>query len=536
MKSKKLVILAVFVIIAMIFSFIGCDGNGPGTEESCTGCKDINCPDCLNEPVALTGISLERDTLTLTLFAKEQLNVIIEPADADNKNVTWSSSAPAVVSVTPQGVVSARSFTQGGTSTVLADARGSAVITVTSQDGGFQDTITVNTTMVGQVDMMTLPPMKDQFADFFMIGNIARTNDTSNTTTGPIVNPRLIRHFNVLTSENDQKPNAVTNNRNAATGVITYNWVNSDRFVNSAENSGFEIIGHTLLWHSQIPRWQQDLRGATTMTAQQVTEIMRTFITAVASRYAGRIHTWDVLNEIFRDGVSANANWRTNTAMRDSATEGNPWFMRIGADFVYEGFKATRLADPHAILYYNDFNLNEVNKSTAVHNMVRDVNLQWESDPNYLLPINLDKDGNPRKLIEGIGMQSHHNTGITVAAIRTSLDRFRPLGVRISISELDVLSQTWGQYSPDRLAPTNNGRLLAANLYGEYFKLFLENADIIERVTFWGVFDGQSWRSTAMPLIFEGGVTTNPSSTSRAKPAYYRIMEELEAFIASREL
>jgi endo-1,4-beta-xylanase len=338
-------------------------------------------------------------------------------------------------------------------------------------------------------DMMTLTPLKDQFAGHFMIGNIFNPGDVSSTVT----NRRLTRHYNVLTAENHMKPDQLS------TGKGSYNFTTADRMVNAARASGFKVVGHTLLWHSQIPQWQQNISSSTAL------EDMKQYITDVVGHFRGKIYSWDVLNEVFPDGVNASANWKTS--MRTN----NPWFKAIGSDFVYEGFKAARLADPNAILYYNDYNLNETGKATMVRNMVRDVNQQWTSDSQY--------DG--KKLIEGIGMQSHHNINVSANSIKASLNLFWPLDVKISISELDILSQSWSEYSSNT-APTENGKQRAANLYGEYFELFIQNKDIIERVTFWGVYDEQSWRARAKPLLFEG------SSTSRAKPAYYKVIDALD--------
>jgi endo-1,4-beta-xylanase len=196
----------------------------------------------------------------------------------------------------------------------------------------------------------------------------------------------------------------------------------------------------------------------------------------------------------------------------------NPWYKAIGSDFVYEGFLAVRQADPDAILYYNDYNMDQTGKATMVRNMVRDVNDRYQQE----------YPGETRLLIEGIGMQSHHNTGVTSNSIRNSLNLFRPLGVKISISELDVLGQTYSQFAaigqgPNRQGSTtvtDQGLQTQARLYGEYFQIFLDNADIIERVTFWGVLDSQSWRSAGLPLLFD--------PNGKAKPAYYKVIETLE--------
>jgi len=363
------------------------------------------------------------------------------------------------------------------------------------------------------VDIMTLPPLKDQFSQYFMIGSIFHNGSGQSQGGMPsdvppgsasIANQRLTRHFNVLTHENELKPSSITNGRNSSTGVISYNWNTADRMIDAAVASGIKVVGHTLLWHSQIPEWQKQMANQSRETALAA---MRQYISDVAGRYAGKIYSWDVLNE----GISGGGNWKTSLR-----TE-NPWFKSIGADFVYEGFLAARKADPAAILYYNDYNLNDYNKALAVRDMVRDVNEQY-----------LKEHGGSRLLIEGIGMQSHHNIDVTASSVKNTINLFRTLGVKLAVTELDVLSQSWSEYS-GRNAPVSSGKNRAAGLYGELFKLFLENADIIERVTFWGCFDEQSWRARALPLIFEG----YPDTT--AKPAYFRIIQALEKFEQNRQ-
>ena len=349
-------------------------------------------------------------------------------------------------------------------------------------------------------DIMSLPPMKDQFSTYFMIGNIFNPGDVSGSS---VTNARLTRHYNILTAENNMKPQYISSPSQGS-----YNWTMADNMVNAAKASGFNVVGHTLLWHSQNAGW---------MNSSNCTPAnMKTYITAVVDHFKGKIYSWDVLNEAFPDGVSATADWKT--AMRTN----NPWFANQGSDFVYEGFLAARLADPGAILYYNDYNLNETGKATMVRNMVRDVNAQYLTGS--------DKPAGEaagRLLIEGIGMQSHHNTGVSAYSIGVSLNLFRPLGVKISISELDVLGQTYQQFASvgqgankhGSTTVTEQGLSTQTRLYGDYFNVFLNNADIIERVTFWGVTDNQSWRSAGLPLLFD--------PDGKAKPAYYKVIETL---------
>jgi len=350
-----------------------------------------------------------------------------------------------------------------------------------------------------QENMMNLPPLKDSFQEYFLIGNIFNQNDVASS---GISNVRLSHHYNVLTAENDMKP------YNLSLAPGRYSFSTADRMVNAAISSGFKVVGHTLLWHSQIPDWQ---RGMANRPKDTALEAMKQYITDVVTHFKGRIYSWDVLNEVFPDGVRASNDWKTSMRTRGDNQSANPWFVAIGSDFVYEGFLAARLADPNAILYYNDYNMDQAGKATMVRNMVRDVNERYKAA----------YPGENRLLIEGIGMQSHHNIEVSTGNIRNSINLFRSLGVKISISELDVLSQSWSHYR-NNTPVTFVGELTASILYADYFRLFMENSDIIERVSFWGVFDEQSWRARGKPLIFEGRAVSN------AKPAYFRIMEALE--------
>jgi len=454
-----------------------------------------------NEPI--TEIILENESLDLTIGAREKLIYTTVPAGKENQ-LLWSSSNTAVAGVSGNGTVTATGFTSGGSDKYTSGAAlGTAVITVKTEDGSIEKSITVNVTTAAQEDLMSVPPLKNQFNRYFLVGNIATRNDTDGK---KITKQGLLRHFNMLTAENDMKPQNITNNRTGNT--ISWTWTNADNFVNGALESGFLVHGHTLLWHSQNAAWITAMGNANRDTALTV---MKEYITAVVTRYRGKIYSWDVLNEVFPDGLGSTADWKT------SMRQENPWFKAIGQEFVYEGFLAARLADPSAILYYNDFNTDNANKARVIANMVRDVNNLYKA--NY--------PGETRLLIDGIGMQEHHNTGVSAVNVKNALNQFRNLGVKISVTELDVLGQSWSEYSANT-APnlaanstvTNQGLMNQAKLYGEYMQVYADNADIIERVSFWGLTDNQSWRSKGLPLLFD--------SDGKAKPAYYSVIKALD--------
>jgi len=90
-------------------------------------------------PVAVTGVTLNKATMALTAGeATGTLVATVAPTDATNKSVTWSSSAPAMVTVSVNGVVTPLTV-------------GTATITVTTVDGGLTATCVVTVTPTPEV-------------------------------------------------------------------------------------------------------------------------------------------------------------------------------------------------------------------------------------------------------------------------------------------------------------------------------------------------------------------------------------------------
>ncbi|MCL2440636.1 MAG: endo-1,4-beta-xylanase [Treponema sp.] len=536
---KKLFCIALIMLVIPLF--FGCNKEPPGGDSGGGNRpQQINTDGKKKIGAEGSGITLDMNVVTLTLGSSLVIGYTIGE-DIENAALVWSSGSPAVATVTPGSgdnggtintvLTSSTVISRPTDSFVTGAGTNTATITLRTSDNAFSDTIVITTTTAATVNIMSLPPLKDQFYEHFsMIGNIATGADAASNGSA-ITNSMLNRHFNTLTAENHMKPDALSNGRTG--GVISYTWGNADRFVNAATASGFKIIGHTLLWHSQIPQWQRNL--AVSNTSSTALPIMKQFITDVVTRYKGKIHTWDVLNEVFPDGVIASNDWRLVMRGSGAGTDNqgsNPWYVAIGADFVFEGFLAARLADPAAILYYNDYNTENVGKATMIRDMVLAVNNQYIALPAEQKP---PGETPGRLLIEGIGMQEHHNTGVTAAQIKASIDMFRAMNftgssakIRLSVSELDILGQGWSQFSSlgsgtnkqSQSTVTNNGIRDQAVKYGEFMLLYLQNKNIIERVSIWGITDNNSWRSGGLPLLFD--------PNGRAKPAYYSFVNALK--------
>ncbi|MCK5129602.1 MAG: Ig-like domain-containing protein [Clostridiales bacterium] len=99
------------------------------------------------DPIAVSGISLDRSTLALEKGYSDTLVPTISPANASNKNVTWSSDDESVAIVASNGLVTAVD-------------NGTATITVTTVDGSFPDTCEVTVTTTSQVAVPAIVRVK----------------------------------------------------------------------------------------------------------------------------------------------------------------------------------------------------------------------------------------------------------------------------------------------------------------------------------------------------------------------------------------
>ncbi|PRY83793.1 endo-1,4-beta-xylanase [Mongoliibacter ruber] len=302
------------------------------------------------------------------------------------------------------------------------------------------------------------------------------------------------QHFNAIVAENCMKSGRIQ----PVEGEFV--WEHADRFVAFGEENNMEINGHTLIWHSQAPRWFFVDDEGNDVSKEVLIERMRTHINTVVGRYKGRVHTWDVVNETILD----DGSWRQSK-----------FYEIIGEDFVKIAFTLAHEADPDARLFYNDYSMAKPGKREGVVKMVS----------------NLQKQG---VKIDGIGMQGH--VGLdhpSLEEFEKSIQAFAALGLEVLITEMDVsvlpspsnhqgaeITDTF-EYQKE-INPYTEGLTKEAeqefhDRYMDFFRLFDKYSDHITRVTFWGVTDGHSWKNnfpvrgrTDYPLLFDRSYQAKP--------------------------
>src|SRR5689334_13368376 len=165
------------------------------------------------------------------------------------------------------------------------------------------------------------------------------------------------------------------------------------------------VIGHTLVWHSQVPPWVfQDAQGQP-QTRDALLARMKDHIDTVVGRYKGRIKGWDVVNEALNE---------------DGSLRETPWMKIIGPDYIEKAFQYAHEADPAAELYYNDYNLDYARKREGAVRLIK----------------SLQAAGIP---VHAIGSQEHLKLNTpTAAEVDSSIRAFAALGVKVNMTELDI--------------------------------------------------------------------------------------------------
>jgi endo-1,4-beta-xylanase len=324
--------------------------------------------------------------------------------------------------------------------------------------------------------------LKTAYKSDFLIG--AALNNRQFEEQDANVTNLITREFNSITPENVMKSQEIHPEWNR------YNFGPADALVAFGQKHNMVTIGHTLVWHSQLSRFAQNIKSADSLN-----RFLEDHISTVAGRYAGKIKGWDVVNEALNE---------------DGTLRKSVFFNVLGEDYIIKAFQLAANAAPNTELYYNDYNNEAPQKRAGCIAIIKKLQAAGAR-------------------IDGVGIQGHwHAKKVPYKDIEESIIAYAALGLKVHFTELDltVIPNPWDTNTADVAAggakatttdmnPYTTGLPTAieaeqAQAYEQLFKIFLKHKDKIGRVTLWGVNDGSSWLNnwpirgrTNYPLLFD---------------------------------
>jgi len=315
-----------------------------------------------------------------------------------------------------------------------------------------------------------LPPLKTAP---FPVGACVMTGQLAD----PAFTGLLISQFGQVTPEWEMKMEAVLRDDGG------FDFARADAIAAFCAAHDLRLHGHTLIWYSQGGAAFDRIDNGGRVFA----DAYRNYILGVAGHYRGRVAGWDVVNEpVAEDG----------NGYRDCI-----WRRNLGMDYVSQAFHHAREADPGAVLFLNDYNLetNPLKRRTFL-----------------ALAEQLLKVGAP---LGGLGTQTHLGVDVAPGLVTAAIRDLASLGLPIHVSELDVSTQG------GRLDRRDAGARDAAQarLVGETAGAFAAlPAAQRYALTIWGVRDQDSWLArppregagSERPLLFDN--TGAPKTAARA--------------------
>jgi endo-1,4-beta-xylanase len=225
---------------------------------------------------------------------------------------------------------------------------------------------------------------------------------------------------------------------------------------------------------------------------------LKDHITAVVSRYKGKVYAWDVVNEAVDDD--------STKFLRNSL-----WYRICGEDFIAKAFEYAHEADPKAVLFYNDYNTERPEKRERVYRL-----LKMLVDAG--VPVN------------AVGLQGHWSIYEPAPQdLIATIKKFSSLGLKVQITELDVSIYPWEKNKRalrpgEQDAYTPELEKKQADKYAEVFKIFRQYRKVITGVTFWNISDKHTWLDDYpvagrknYPLLFDKNL--------QPKKAYWKVVD-----------
>lgn len=240
-------------------------------------------------------------------------------------------------------------------------------------------------------------------------------------------------------------------------GPSIFDFTMADKLMRFAGLAGQRVRGHNLCWHEALPSWFKS-----TVNESNARTHLTQHIQAVAGRYRGQIHSWDVVNEAINPGDG-----------RPDGLRKTPWLELIGPDYIELAFRTAADADPHARLTYNDYGIE---LDTPEQTRKRELVLQL-----------LRRFKDNRVPIHAVGVQSHIQADGPQpgAGLQRFIHEAARMGLEVYVTEMDVNTRSvaGGPEAQDAAV---------AQVYRDYLSIVLAEPNVPIALT-WGITDAHSW-------------------------------------------
>ncbi len=226
-----------------------------------------------------------------------------------------------------------------------------------------------------------------------------------------------------------------------------------------AHQHKMQVRGHTFVWHNSVPDWLRQ-----SPASENVRQLLVDHITTVMTRYKGRVHSWDVVNEAIFPADKQPGGLRKSF-----------WYDAVGPDYIDLAFRTARSADPTAKLTYNDYGVELDNDDNA---------------ERRALILDLLRGMKARGVpLDAVGIQAHikaaspFNIGRGLADYIAAIEA---MGLEVYLTELDVNEDdvTSNEVSVRDAA--------VAQTYRDFLRVALASPAVKLLLT-WGVSDRRTW-------------------------------------------
>jgi endo-1,4-beta-xylanase len=298
-------------------------------------------------------------------------------------------------------------------------------------------------------------------------------------------------------------------------GANSYDFSQIDPFFNFAQQNKLAFRGHPMIWNQWNSPWLVEKFKSPNTTNAEIEQIFANHISTLGKKYAGKVSSWDVVNEVINveDG---RADGLRDTMVSGFNGENYPtWLKFLGPDYIHRAFELAHAADPTAQLVLNETSLDYSNAAG---------NSYWEKRRSALLTLltKLKAKGTP---IHALGIQSHllarFNKDFDGKKFRKFLSDVASLGLKIIISELDVSDVDLPQSIEVR------DRIVAESYY-QFLSVVLDEPAVTTVIN-WGLSDRYTWLSDFAPR--SDGADVRPLLRDRQynlKPAWNAVVKAIK--------